>query len=197
MNQTLIYYNKNSQNLCEKYDLIDLSKIHNDILDFFKGYNTLLEIGSGSGRDMNFMINNGFDVTGIDGSIEMIREAQTHHPILKNKIVLSELPYNLPSFDKKFDGLFSIATFMHFNMEELNVLLQKLIKLLNIDSPVFITVSGSRGSKNANRFFLELPKDKWINLFKKYNFRVVGVKENQDYSDRKINWYTFFLKTGY
>ena len=197
MNQTLKHYNKNSESLCEKYDSIDLSKIHKDMLDFFKGCNTLLEIGSGSGRDMNYLIENGIDVIGVDGSEEMIKVAQSNFPILKNKIILSELPEVLPSFEVIFDGFFSIATLMHFQINELNTLFENLIQYLKPDSPVFITVSGLRNiqPQDEKRFFLELSIEEWIEIFKNNNFEIINVKENQDYTGRSINWYTFFLKT--
>lgn len=197
MNHTLKYYNKNSQKLCKKYDLIDISIIHKDMLVFFKGCNTLLEIGSGSGRDMNYLIKNGFDVLGIDGSEEMIKEAHSNFPILKNKIIQSELPEVFPSFEIKFDGFFSIATLMHFQVNELNTLFEKLIQYLEPDSPVFITVSGIRNihQESEKRFFLELSKEEWIEIFKNNNFEIIKVKENQDYTGRNFNWYTFFLKT--
>ncbi len=197
MNNTIEYYNKNSQTLCEKYDSIDLSIIHKDMLVFFKGCNTLLEIGSGSGRDMNYLIDKGFDVIGIDGSEEMIREAHSNFSILKNKIILSELPDDLPSFEIKFDGFFSIATLMHFQVNELNTLFEKLIQYIKPDSPVFITVSGSRNIylQDEERFFVELSKAEWIEILKNNNFEIIKVKENQDYTGRNINWYTFFLKT--
>lgn len=197
MKNTIEYYNMNSQTLCEKYDSIDLSVIHKDMLDFFKGCNTLLEIGSGSGRDMNYLIENGFDVIGVDGSEKMIREAYSNFPTLKTRIILSELPDDLSSFEIKFDGFFSIATLMHFQANELDTLFEKLIQYLKPDSPVFITVSGSRNihPKEEKRFFLELSKEEWVEIFKNNNFEIIKVKENKDYTGRNINWYTFFLKT--
>ena len=195
MDRTIEYYNKNSQNLCEKYDSVDLSILHKDLLNFFKNKKSLLEIGTGSGRDMNFMVDSGFDVIGIDGSEEMIKNSNINYPKLVGKTILAELPDKLPSFDTKFDGLFAIATLMHFSINELNILLKKLIDLLYPNSPVFISVSGYRDNKNSDRFFLELSKSEWIKVFEKNSFKVIGVKENQDYTGRNINWYSFFLKT--
>jgi len=195
MDRTIEYYNNNSQNLCEKYNSIDLSILHKDLLNFFKSKNSLLEIGTGSGRDMNFMIENGFDVIGIDGSEEMIKNSIINYPKLVGKTILAELPDNLPSFDTKFDGLFTIATLMHFSINELNTLLKKLVQLLKLGSLIFISVSGYRGNKNSNRFFLELSKSEWVKIFENNNFIVIDVKENQDYTGRNINWFSFFLKT--
>ena len=195
MNKTLKYYNENSQILCDKYNSVDISILHKNLLDFFRESKTLLEIGSGSGRDMSFMIKNGFDVYGIDGSQEMIKNAVCNYSNLNNRLFLSELPKKLPSFDKKFDGLFSIATLMHFKANELKIIFQKLNDLLKPDSKVFVSVSGHRETKDDSRFFLELSKSEWINIFKENNFNVIEIKENKDFSERNIDWYTFFLKT--
>ena len=195
MNKTIEYYNKNSQKLCERYNSVDLSVLHNDLLEFFRKSETLLEIGSGSGRDMSFMIQNGFEVFGIDGSEKMIRNAVYSYPELKNRLFLSELPENSHLFDIKFDGMYSIATLMHLNKDELNLFLKKVKLFLNPDSLVFISVSGQRGSQKDNRFFMELSKDEWIRIFQFNNFEILKVKENKDLSGREIDWYSFFLKT--
>ena len=194
MNQTLEYYNKNSQNLCKKYNSIDLSIIHKDMLDIFKGCNTLLEIGSGSGRDMNYLVENGIDVIGIDGSEEMIKNALINYPELKNKLFLSKLPNSIPQFKNKFDGIFSIATLMHFSENDLTAILKDIYKSLKPKSPVYISVSNIRKSID-NRLFINYDKEDWQRIFENNNFVINEILENTDSSGRDIVWYSFLMET--
>jgi len=194
MNNTIEYYNMNSQTLCEKYDSIDLSVIHKDMLDFFKGCNTLLEIGSGSGRDMVFMVRNGFNVYGIDGSQGMIKNALINYPELKNKLFLSELPNSIPQFENKFDGIFSIATLMHFSERDLTFILKDIYKLLKPASPVYISVSNIRKSID-DRLFIAYDKEDWQRIFENNNFIINEIIENTDSSVKDIVWYSFLMET--
>ena len=194
MNQTLEYYNKNSQNLCERYDSVDLSMLHKDLLDFFKGYKSLLEIGSGSGRDMNYLLENGFDVYGIDGSQGMIKNALINYPELKNKLFLSEIPNSIPQFKNKFDGIFSIATLMHFSENDLTVILKDIYKSLKPKSPVYISVSNIRKSID-DRLFIAYDKEDWQRIFENNNFVINEIFENTDSSSRDIVWYSFLMET--
>lgn len=194
MNQTLKYYNKYSHNLCKKYNSVDLSILHKDMLDFFKGYKSLLEIGSGSGRDIVFMLRNGFDVIGIDGSQGMIKNALINYPELKNKLFLSELPNSIPQFKNKFDGIFSIATLMHFSERDLTFILKDIYKLLKPASPVYISVSNIRKSID-DRLFIAYDKEDWQRIFENNNFVINEIIENTDSSVKDIVWYSFLMET--
>jgi len=78
---------------------------------------------------------------------------------------------------------------------KLKIIFQKSNALLELNSPVFISVSGHR-SNNDDRYFLKLSKSEWINILQDNNFKVVKTSENKDLIGSKINWYSFFLKTN-
>ena len=194
-NNTLKYYNQNAGNLCTEYDAIDFNKIQKSISIYLIGSKKVLEIGCGSGRDANYMINNGFDVIGIDGSEEMINIAINKYPILKGKLMNYVLPDDFPDFDFKFEGFYSIGTLMHFEESDLEILLAKINDVLLPESPVYISVSGDRKYVNDERFFLNFPKAYWINVFKRNNFIINEIIENIDASGREISWYSFLMET--
>jgi cyclopropane fatty-acyl-phospholipid synthase-like methyltransferase len=154
----------------------------------------VLEIGSGSGRDANFMLNNGLDVIGIDGSEAMIKSAINNYPNLKGKLIQSVLPNLFPSFDFKFDGFYSIGTLMHFNAIDISIILNKTHSVLNANSPVYISVSEKR-SEIDERYFIGFSKADWINIFEKNDFRINEIIESSDTSNRKIIWYSFLMET--
>ncbi len=192
---TLKYYNQNAENLCEKYNDTDFNKIQKSISIYLVGANKLLEIGTGSGRDANYMSDNGFDVIGIDGSKKMIDIAIRNFPDLNGRLIHSILPDNFPNFKHKFDGAYSIGTLMHFEENVLEILLAKLNEVLLPKSPVYISVSGDRAYVNDERFFLNFSKTDWINIFESNNFVINEVIDNQDVTGREITWYSFLMET--
>ena len=87
----------------------------------------------------------------IDGSKNMIEEAKKIHPELSEKLFHKTLPNNL-DFDKKFDGIYSIATLMHLSEKDLRKTILKIYDLLNQNGKLFMSVSLFRDDVDENGF---------------------------------------------
>mgnify|MGYP003609807356 CR=1 FL=1 len=193
---TINYYEQNSSNLSSRYENADVSEIHKLLLQTFDKNSELLEIGCGSGRDASFMSKNDFNITAIDGSINMIKEAKNIHPELFKKLFHKTLPNDL-EFDKKFDGIYSIATLMHLSKNDLKITISKIYDLLNQNGKFLMSVSLFRddinkdGFDDKGRFFLVLNFDEWVNLLENIGFKILKTKTNTDGLDRNgIQWLT-------
>ena len=193
---TINYYEQNSSNLSSRYENADVSEIHKLLLQTFDKNSELLEIGCGSGRDASFMSKNDFNITAIDGSINMIKEAKNIHPELFKKLFHKTLPNDL-EFDKKFDGIYSIATLMHLSKNDLKITISKIYNLLNQNGKFLMSVSLFRddinkdGFDDKGRFFLVLNFDEWVNLLENIGFKILKTKTNTDGLDRNgIQWLT-------
>lgn len=75
------------------------------ILDCFNGKHQILELWCGSGRDAAFMTGHSFQVSGIDGSEQMIHSAINLHPELNGNLIAAAIPEDLHKIDKTFDGM--------------------------------------------------------------------------------------------
>lgn len=197
---TINYYEQNSSNLSSRYENADVSEIHKLLLQTFDKNSELLEIGCGSGRDASFMSKNDFNITAIDGSINMIKEAKNIHTELFKKLFHKTLPNDL-EFDKKFDGIYSIATLMHLSKNDLKITMSKIYNLLNQNGKFLMSVSLFRDDINKNgfddkgRFFLVLNFDEWVNLLENIGFKILKTKTNADGLDRNgIQWLTLVAK---
>lgn len=146
---TLNYYDNHSFSLVNRYESADISEIQNLLLQTFEKNSKLLEIGCGSGRDASFMTKNDFNVYAIDGSKNMIEEAKKIHPELSEKLLHKTLPNDL-EFDKKFDGIYSIATLMHLSKSDLENTIIKIYDLLNQDGKFLMSVSLFRDDLDKN-----------------------------------------------
>lgn len=193
---TINYYEQNSNNLSSRYENADVSEIHKLLLQTFEKNSELLEIGCGSGRDASFMSKNDYNITAIDGSINMIKEAKNIHPELFKKLFHKTLPNDL-EFDKKFDGIYSIATLMHLSENDLKITISKIYNLLNPNGKFLMSVSLFRddinkdGFDDKERFFLVLNFDEWVNLLENIGFKILQTKTNADGLDRNgIQWLT-------
>lgn len=193
---TLAYYENNSNFLITRYESADVTEVQKLLLQTFNKNSKLLEIGCGSGRDASFMTKNDFELTAIDGSKNMIEEAKKVHPELSSKLLYKTLPNDL-EFDKKFDGIYSIATLMHLSKNDLKETISKTYNLLNQNGKFLMSVSLFRddidknGFDDKGRYFLVLSFEEWINLLEKIGFKILETKTNGDGLGRGgIEWLT-------
>lgn len=106
------------------------------------GKSTLLDIGSGTGRDSKFFMNNKFDVMAVDLSDEMIRLCQ------EKGIESYQLDfYNLHQIGKKFDAVWSMNSLLHVEKASLNLVLEEIKNVLKPFGLFFMGVYGGEDSE--------------------------------------------------
>jgi len=199
-NTTINYYNKNSKQLVNRYESVDMTDMQKLLVDSFNKDSSLLEIGCGSGRDASFMVKNNYNIIAIDSSLNMINEAIKMHSELNTKLLVMKVPEEL-NFDIKFDGIYSIATLMHLSKDNLNYVVSKVYNLLNKNGKFIISVSlfrddiNSDGFDNKGRFFLILTLDEWIDIFKNIGFNIIKTRISKDGLNRDgVEWLTLVVK---
>jgi len=200
MTDTLNYYETDSKNLSFRYENADVIEVQKLLLQTFEKNSKLIEIGCGSGRDASFMTKHNFDVTAIDGSKNMIEEAKKIHPELSERLFHKTLPNDL-KFDKKFDGIYSIATLMHLSENDLKNTLSKIYNLLNQNGKFLMSISLFRddineyGFDDKGRYFLVLSFENWKNLLENVGFKILDTKTNGDGLGRDgIEWLTMVVQ---
>jgi ubiquinone/menaquinone biosynthesis C-methylase UbiE len=72
---TIAYYDKHAVTVSDKYEKVNMTFIQRKLLCYLPMKGNILEIGSGSGRDAAFLVSEGFDLTIVDPSIEMLKRA--------------------------------------------------------------------------------------------------------------------------
>ena len=138
MNYTIEYYKKNARLLAKRYESANVSKVQKLLLEVFPKKSYLLEIGCGSGRDASFMIDNNYKILGIDASREMIDEAKNIHPLLDNLLQVAIIPNELSFDNNSFDGIYSIATLMHLEKDDIEITINKIYSYLKAKGIFFI-----------------------------------------------------------
>jgi 2-polyprenyl-3-methyl-5-hydroxy-6-metoxy-1,4-benzoquinol methylase len=121
--QTFEFYRANAPETARHYAGAESSVARLFPVAFSPGAR-VLDLGCGSGRDLDALIQAGFDGYGVDGSPEMIREAIRHFPHLAERITVDELPQLKTISDHSYEGILCSAVLMHLP-EEMLFLLQK------------------------------------------------------------------------
>lgn len=105
---TIDFYNKNAREYFESTVHLDMSHLYEPFLSRLQPGSKVLDVGCGSGRDSLFFKNQGYEVTAIDGSAELVKLASQ----------LLEQPVLLMDFQKlclqdQFDGIWACASLLH------------------------------------------------------------------------------------
>ena len=137
----LTKHTKVYDNLAEEYEqkaLVTLSSFSN-IVNFFSPNVTsgkdVLDIGCGVGMETKLLCDKGFNVIAIDLSPKMVEHTKKRNP--EAKVIQGDfLQY---SFDRKFDGIFSIAFIHLFPKKDAIKVFEKMFFLLKKDGAMYLT----------------------------------------------------------
>ena len=151
------YYRKNSEEYIKESLSYDMSVFYRYIektLSKLNGKPNILDLGFGSGRDMKYIENLGFNVKGIDSCENFIENA------LKEglNVIHSELP-DFGKCKEKFDLIYSVGLIMHLNEKERITLFKELKKRLNKNGLFVVSYNTLNRSNDKEREFYTLSID--------------------------------------
>lgn len=155
-------YEKIAGTYAQQYfnDLVDLPYI-NEFLDLLPAGAKILDVGSGPGQFTQHMLSKGFQVTGIDFSVEMLKIAREKVPTGK----FEHMDMRHLSFpDSTFDGLFAAYSLIHIPSEEIEATLRGFNRVLKPGGHLEIAVQQGEADQIINEPFL--PSEKmFFNFF--------------------------------
>jgi cyclopropane fatty-acyl-phospholipid synthase-like methyltransferase len=190
LNKTVKYYEKNFDKLIERYEKANLDFIHKIILDSTKKDDFILELGFGSGRELNFLFKNGYkNLYGIDGSKKFVEFVKQRFNSDNFKVsILPEI-----NIDKKFDFIYSIAVIMHLPISSYEELVKNISERLKQNGKIFISFSlGKR--EDDERDFYEVDEKLLEQIFKKFNIFKQNKIITTDSLNRNIKWKNILYK---
>lgn len=112
---------------------VQIHQQHKWILEKVKETNpkNILEVGCGFGRNIKFLIENGFpgqNISGVDLSSEMIKKARSY--IKNNDVLLQTADASaLPFLDKEFDVVLVHGVFMHIKPGLIDLSINEVLRV--------------------------------------------------------------------
>ena len=173
---TIGYYDRSAQAYWEGTRDHDVSQNTAALLDAIEGdppY-SILDLGCGPGRDLQFFRSLGHDVTGLDGSKKFVAMARAYSEceVLHQDFLAMDLP------EGRFDGVFANASLFHVPSRELPRALAELRVALKPRGVLFS--SNPRGNNeeglSGDRYGCFFDPDTW-----RANLRTAGFLELRSY----------------
>lgn len=193
---TIKYYNENATNYYKKTINIDMRPIYSEFLQYIKPHGHILDAGCGSGRDSLYFLKNGYKVTAIDASEEMVKISSK----LLNQKVLN-MKFSEINTINKFDGIWASASLLHISKDKIKSVLEKFLKSLKVNGIVYMSFKyGDSQAIRDNRFYSDYNEDliaKILNQFKNIDtiktwktYKKLSDRENETWLNiifKKIN----------
>lgn len=192
LNKTIQYYNKNAQAYYNKTINVDMSKLYDRFLVYLKECGTIIDIGCGSGRDMKYFADKGYEVEGIDASVEMCRLASSSSLCVENVTIEEWNPR------RKYDGIWANASLLHISIPQIDSFFTKAESCLKAGGVIFCSMkSGLENESDAEgRYFCSFSEKSMDEILARHPMFLLCDKW---YSDDKMGrgdfrWLHFILK---
>ncbi len=159
MNNTIEYYNKNVDDFVQGTLSVDFSLTQELFLAKLPIGAHILDFGCGSGRDIKYFKNKGYQVEAIDGSAELCRIASQYAGMHVKQMLFEELDES-----EKYDGIWACASILHLNKSTLKDVLKKMSTALKGNGIIYTSFKygdfeGERNGRYFTDFTLETFKE--------------------------------------
>ena len=146
-----------------------------EFLSRMKEGGTILDYGSGSGRDSAYFLDKGFSVDSLDGSAEMKAQAERLFGI---KVKLSSF-LSLEEKDK-YDGIWAQASILHLEEHDLRVALTLIERALKRDGVFYSSFrKGEEDGYENGRWYTNMTEGRFLS-FLPASLYVEKIWESQD-----------------
>ncbi len=159
---TLDFYQTNAKDFFSQTINVDMQNVYQPFLENLpKGKQAILDVGCGSGRDSVFFANQGFDVTAIDGSQNLIDLAkETDNRVNWQCMTFEEI--DAQNWQNHFTGIWACASLLHVPFDDLTKLLNDLILCIKSDGILYASFKyGDSEREKDGRFFCDINEQRW------------------------------------
>lgn len=168
---TLHYYDKNAVEFANQTVSIDMHDLYELFINQLpqRDMQCILDVGCGSGRDADYFAEQGYDVTAIDASTELIQWAQQYHT--SNRISWVHLDFisvENQAWENKFTGVWACASLLHVPFFELPCIIESLLRTLTDEGVMYLSFKHGEGERVDNaRFFCDIDEARWTTIVAK------------------------------
>ena len=162
---TLNYYDENAVEFACQTVSIDMHDLYERFINQLplKDTQCILDVGCGSGRDANYFAKQGYEVTAIDASAELIQWARQHH--MSSRITWVHLDFSSiekQACENKFTGIWACASLLHVPFLELPFIINSLLETLADEGVMYLSFKYGKVERvDEERFFCDMNESRW------------------------------------
>lgn len=135
MNSTIDYYDRNANDYFTRTAEVSFNEIYSTFLKYIPAGGRIIDFGCGSGRDVKWFYDQGYEAYGLDASKELVKKASNTLGITVSTGLIEAW-----ITDEPFDGIWCCASLMHLNDDALEQFFDNLKYNLKPGGVVFMSV---------------------------------------------------------
>jgi ubiquinone/menaquinone biosynthesis C-methylase UbiE len=193
--QTLAQYNSNAKLYADQYDNYKPEDQNKLILTYFIENEPTADIGCGSGRDTNFLHENGFPTIGFDASTGMLEVAKERYSHIEfNPCMLPELD---EIKDEQFANILCSAVLMHLPSDKLELACDNLYRILKPGGILLTSFRSSRDTtarESDGRLYSSISGSAFLRYFEHIGASLLYKDEIEDDKREHVSWMTFIFE---
>lgn len=196
--QTIKVYEKMGSDYLDSIEKIPSTDLYK-FIKIIKPGGLVLDVGCAGGRDTETLIQQGFQVIGVDLVEKFLERARKRVPeaTFVNQNLL-ELDYK----DNTFDAIWAHAVLMHLKKADFNQIMKKFYRFLKPGGKIHIRVKKGEGehwvtdklSPEQKRFFSFFQNDEMEEIMKKAGFNIILSDTVQDEVRDDLYWVWIWAK---
>lgn len=134
---------------------VDVSHLYAEFEAHLPNVANLLDVGCGSGRDLKYFAECGYQAIGLEPSSELAAFAEQHSG---QKVICGKVQDT--DWRDAFDGIWCCASLLHVPKDELGDVFQKLARALKNGGIIYLSFKYGESEEERNgRFFTDLTEE--------------------------------------
>jgi len=199
-NTTIDSYNKTAKDYYDVVSKFETLSEFNVFVNKVKPEGKILDLGCGPGHHSKLLLENGFDVDGIDLSPEMISIAKEEE--LEGNFQVMDI-LDLKFEKNTFNGIWASASLIHISKTNLKPVLKQLKKILVKEGVLYISLKKGEGSEllkdkrysGVEKYYVYYQLEDFVKILKDIGFKVTETthKKKRDFYDTN-SWLHIFCE---
>ena len=151
---------------------------------------SVIEIGSGTGKDAEALVRLGYKYTGTDASAGLLKLAQERNPKVT---FLNKYAHELEPSIGTFDGFWAVAVLLHIPRADIDKTLTAISSVLRTGAIGFITLKegdGERIDEETGRLFTYYRDPEFKKILERNNFKILETEKKEDVS----TWLIYYVE---
>jgi len=186
------YYKENSKEYFERTFFLDPSSFLEAVAERLSSGAMVLDVGCGSGRDLLWFKNKGFEVIGFERSTGLAELAREHSGV-------EVIEGDFETYDFSFisvDAFISAGSLVHVQHERLADILKNIAQALENHGIFYVSLKQGEGTEtdDLGRLFYYWKDDELREVFKNQDYEVVDFYQKQSTANSNDVWLSYILR---
>lgn len=189
--KSISYYNKYHERFINDTVNLDMSNLYQNFESHLNTKAHILDLGCGCGRDSKYFMEQGYQVTAMDGSEKLVNYC---NEILKVPAV--QRTYEAFKTDLKFDGIWACASLLHVDRDVLPMMIQKYVNMMKNEGVFYMSFKEYKEDfEFEGRYFTCFTKKSMESLLSTIgNISIVSIIETPGIQNIKLRWIGAIIK---